>query len=179
LILSLAFLVWGCGSKPVEMIGKTEKAMQEAKEAHADFFAPDDWKAAEQAWDQASKLLDQQKWSEANTALLRASSRYIKARDLSKDKKEAFIKEVQGLQKTAEIRYKDLKDKIAAAGRKLSAANRKIIEETCSEIDASLAKIGTQLDSGQFNDAKFVAQSTQRKIWETGQELAGWTGAKK
>jgi hypothetical protein len=178
-LLSLAFVVYGCASKPVEMIDKTEKAMQEAKAEHAEFFASDDWKAAEQAWDQASKLLDQEKWGDASTALLRASSRYAKARDLAKDKRGAFLKEVQDLQKTIDIRYKELKDKVAAGSAKLSATNRKAIEESCKEIEENTAKIPTQLDQGQFNDAKYLAGTTLRKVWEVGQDLNGYLGIKK
>lgn len=175
-ILSLGFLIWGCASKPVEMIDKTEKAMQDAKAEHADFFAPEDWKAAEQASAQASSLLDQQKWSEANTALLKALNRYNKAKSMAKDARENFVKNVQGTQKTIEIRYKELKDKMASA--KLTAAQKKTIEESCKELDDSIAKVSSHLDQGQFNDAQTLAGRTLRKVWEVQQDLTSYTGKK-
>jgi uncharacterized phage infection (PIP) family protein YhgE len=175
-ILSLAFLICACATKPVEMIDKAEKAMQEAKAEHADFFAPDDWKAAEQAYAQASTLLDQQKWTEANTALLRAMSRYNEARSLAKDKKEVFVKAVQNNQTAIDKRYKGLKDKIAAA--KLSATQKKTFEEACQQIDATIARIPMQLDQGQFSDADTLARQTLRKIWEVEQDLPAKAGKK-
>jgi hypothetical protein len=178
-ILLLAFLICGCASKPVEMIDKTEKAMQEAKAEHAEFFASDDWKAAEQAWAQAGALLEKEKWNEANTVLLKASNRYAKARDFAKNKREDFVREVQNGQKTVDIRYKELKDKIAASSGKLSAANKKTLEDACKDIEINSAKIPTQLEAGQFNDAKYLAGTTLRRIWEVGQDLASFTGAKK
>ena len=172
----LCFFMGACATKPVEMIDKTEKAMQEAKAEHAEFFATDDWKAAEQAYAQANTLLDQQKWSEANTALLRALTRYNKAEDLAKGKKEAFVKTVQNNQTTIDKRYGELKTKIAAA--KLSAAQKKTFEEACKQIEDNIAKIPTQLNQGQFSDADTLSRMTLRKIWETEQDLPGVAGKK-
>ena len=167
----LCIFMAACASKPVEMIDKTEKAMQEAKAEHADFFATEDWRAAEQAYAQANTLLDQQKWTDANTALLKAMSRYNKAHSLAKDKKEAFLKVVQNNQTTIDKRYGELKTKIAAA--KLSAAQKKTFEEACKQIEDSIAKIPTQLNQGQFSDADTLSRQTLRKIWETEQDLPG------
>lgn len=174
----LTFLFYGCASKPQDMIDKTEHAMQDAKAAHADFFAPDDWKAAEQASGQAQTLLEQKKWGEANTALLKALNRYGKARELAQGKKEAFVKEVQGYQTVTEKRLKELKDKIAA-GAKLSAASKKTLDEECKTVEENNAKVTTQIGQGQFSDAKLLAQQTMRKVWEVQEEYFPSKGAKK
>jgi hypothetical protein len=167
-ILLIPFLFYGCASKPVEMIDKTEKAMEEAKAAHADFFAPEDWKAAEAASAQAQGLLEQEKWSDANTALLKAMSRYAKAEEISKDKKEAFLREVQGIQSSAEKRLKDLKDKAASA--KFPAAKQKELDEECKAIDENFQKVSKQLADGLYSDAKLNAGQTARRIWDVTQE---------
>jgi hypothetical protein len=168
LFLLLPLLFSGCASKPVEMIDKTQTAMDHAKAAHADFFAPEDWKAAETASAQAQTLLDQEKWSEANTALLKAMSRYGKAEEISKDKKEAFLRDVQGIQSSAEKRLKDLKDKAATA--KFTAAKQKEINEECKAIEENFTKVPKQLADGLFSDAKLNAQQTARRIWDVTQE---------
>jgi hypothetical protein len=168
LILLIPFLFYGCASKPVEMIEKTEKAMAEAKAAHADFFAPEDWKAAETASAQAQSLLDQEKWSEANTALLKAMNRYSKSEEMAKDKKEAFLREVQGYQTVTEKRLKELKDKVAAT--KFPAAKQKEVEAECQAIEENGAKVAKQLADGQFSDAKLLAQQMMRKVWDVKEE---------
>jgi hypothetical protein len=177
-ILSFALLMCSCATEPVEMINKTNKAMENAKSVHAELFASDDWKAAERASAQARTLLDQKKWGEANTALLRAMNRYNKAHELAEGSREAFIKEVRNQQKTIEIRFKELREKVAANAGKLSAANKKAMDAACKEIEQNVVKIGSLLESGQFNDAKFLAGTTLRNIWEHGQELPGAKSAK-
>jgi hypothetical protein len=167
-MLMVAFLFYGCASKPVEMIDKTQKAMDHAKAAHADFFAPEDWKAAETASAQAQTLLEQEKWSEANTALLRAMNRYSKAEELATGKKEAFLREVQGYQTVTEKRLKELQDKVAAA--KLPAAKQKEVDAECQSIAENSAKVTKQLADGQFSDAKLLAQQMMRKVWDVKEE---------
>ncbi len=176
-IASLSFLICGCASRPVEMIDKTEKAMQEARAEHADFFAKEDWTAAEQASAQANTLLNQQKWADANTALLKAMSRYNKAKAVAKDAREAFVKRIQDNKQTIEIRYKKLKDGIAAA--KLTSAQKKIFEESCKELDDNIAKIQPQLDQGQFSEAETNSGRILRRIWEVEQDLPGKGTAQK
>jgi hypothetical protein len=176
LILLIPFLFSGCASKPVEMIERTEKAMTEARETGADFFAPEDWKAAETAAAQAQSLLEQEKWSEANTALLRAMNRYSKSKEIAKDKKEAFLREVQGYQTVTEKRLKELKDMVAAA--KLPAAKKQEVEAECQAIGENTAKVTKQLAEGQFSDGKLLAQQMMRRVWEVKEEYFPSKGAK-
>ena len=179
LVLSLAFFVFACSGKPVEYIERTEKAMQQAKEEHAEDFAAEDWKAGEESMRAAQGLLEKEKWGEATTALLRAKSRFEKARDVAKGHRAAAIQEIEGTKKTAEMRCKALKDALDASGKKLAAAKRKEFEEACKSADETIAKVGTQLQNGQYGDAKLLAGSTLREVWEVQKELDGLVGKKK
>jgi len=179
LILSLAFVVVACSGRPVEYIERAEKAMQQAKEEHAEEFAPEDWKAGDDAWRSAQSFLEKEKWGEASTALLRAKSRFEKARDIAQGKRAAAIQEIEGTKKTAEMRLKALKDALTAGGSKLAAAKRTEFEEACKAAEEKVAKVALQLQNGQYNDAKFLAGSTLREVWEAQKELEGLTGGAK
>jgi hypothetical protein len=159
------------------MEGKTEKAMQEAKAEHADFFAREDWSAAEQASAQANGLLKQEKWAEANTALLKALSRYSKAKTVAHDGREAWLRNFQIHRDGMDKRFKALQEGLATA--KLTAAQKKSFDESCKEIEDNIAKIQPQFDQGQFSDAENLVGRMDRRIWEVMQDLPGKGAAKK
>lgn len=178
-VVSLATIAYACSARPTEQIARTEKAMQQAQAEHADFFAPEDWRVAEQAWKDAQAKLDQQKYGDANLLLLKAKTRFEKARDLAKGKRADGIKEITGLQKTIELRCKGLKSGIDSNGRKLTAKQRRGLEDTCKSVEGKLVKIKTQLDQAQYQDAKFLAQTTLREVYEGEKELDAYLGGKK
>ena len=176
--VTLAFVVFACSGKPVEQIQMTEKVMQQAKDEHAEDFAPEDWKAADTAWRDAQDRISKEKWGEATTLLLKAKTRFEKARDLAKGKRALAIKEIENNKSVAETRCKALKDSLTANGKKLPAAKRKELEEACKTAEEKIAKVGTQLQNGQYNDAKYLAGSTLREVWEAQKELDGLIGKK-
>jgi hypothetical protein len=178
LTTSLAFLVFACASRPVESIQKVEKAMAQAKAEHAEEFAPEDWKAGDDAWRSAQSRLEKEKWAESEPLLLKAKMRFEKARDIAKGKREEAIKEIKNTQKTAEMRCKALKDGLEKDGKKISAAKRQELEEACKTAEEKIAKVNTQLEGGQYNDAKYLAGSTLREVWEAQKELEKALGKK-
>jgi hypothetical protein len=177
LIPVLVIGMYGCSGKPTEQIEKTEKAQAAAKAEYADQFAQDDWRAAEQAFGEAQGYIAKEKWGDATRVLLKAKTRYEKARDLAHNKKDAKIQEISGKQTTLEKRAKTLKDALDAGGAKITAAKKQLAEEVYKGVEEKLAKISTQLKNGQFQDADYLAGSTLREVWEATQEIEG--GAKK
>src|SRR5512135_597308 len=94
LVVSLALFMSACSSKPTAMIQRTEEARQEAVNEHADQFAPEDWGAAEQSWQDASTQITAGKYGPASTLLLKAQTRFQKARDIAKGKREQTIQKI-------------------------------------------------------------------------------------
>jgi hypothetical protein len=177
LTLALMFLFAGCSTRPDDQIARAEDAMKKAQEEHADFFAPEDWNAAKQAWDQAQEKLQKKSYGEATTLLLKAQMRFRKAAEIAGGKRQDAIREIEGLQKTAELRCKALKE--AMEKGKLSAAKRKTFEENCQDIDQKLSQVKTRLDGGEYQEAKYLAQTTLRQVWEAQKELESSLGGKK
>lgn len=172
-LISLSLLLFvtfsGCSSKPVEQIELAQKAMDEAKEQHAEEFAQADWKNAQQAWEDAQTLIAKQKYADAGTLLLRAKSRFEKARDIARSKREDLRREIDGMQKTIETRYGSLKTAMAAA--KLPPTIKKSLDESCGSIDKAIEKLRTELGQGEYSQAKYTAQTTMRQVYEAEKEI--------
>ncbi len=173
-IFALILFCFACG-QPTEQIENAQKAMDQAKEQRAEEFSPKEWNDAMQAWNQAQAALSKGSYSESSSLLLKAKTRFEKARDIAKGRRDALIQEVTGLQKTIDIRYSGVKDNLKTA--KLSAAKKKELEESCKEIDQSIEKLKSQLGSGDLSPAKYTAQTTLRAVYDVEKELQG--GGKK
>lgn len=169
LVLPLVLCVAACSGKPVQMIQLTEQARQEATAVNADQFATEYWSAAEKAWQEASSSLDAQKWAVAETQLLKAKSNYIKARDMAKDMRAQAVEQIKSSQYRAANRLKTLKEDPAVS--KLSPARKKELDVKVKQFDDDLAKAASQLQNGQYNDAKNLVLSADRAIWEAQQEF--------
>ena len=169
MVLSLAFCMFGCSGRPTDMIQRTEQARTEAMSEYAEQFAPDDWSAAEKAWQDASAKLDANSNSEAYTLLLKAKTRYEKARSLAQNKREAMVKAITDQQGTAKIRLKELTDHPDV--KNLSAARKKELDDVVKRLGDNIAQVSTLMQNGQYNEADLLIGRTQREIWENQQEF--------
>ena len=165
--LSISFLA--CSSPPTEQLEAARKAMQQAKEQHADEFASSDWKNAQQAWDEAQSLIAKQKYTDAGELLIRAKSRFDKARDIARAKREELRKDIEGKRKTIDIRYEGLKSALAA--EKFPPAAKKKLNESCQEIDKGIAKLKLEFDQGDYTLAMNTAMFTMRQVYEVEKEV--------
>jgi hypothetical protein len=169
LVLILSICSVGCASKPTEQLQLAQKAMEQAKEQHAEEFAAADWKTAQQAWEDAQSLIAKQSYGEAASLLLRAKSRFEKARDIAKAKRDDLRREVENNRKTINVRYEGLKSSMAAA--KFPPAARKSLGESCGEIDKAIQKLQKEFDQGEYSQARYTAQTTLRQVYEAEKEL--------
>jgi hypothetical protein len=169
LCLPLFVAFAGCSSKPTEQLALAQKAMDQAKEQYAQEFAQADWKSAQQAWEDAQSLITKEQYAEAGTLLLRAKSRFEKARDIAASRREDLRREIDGIQKTIDTRYGRLKAGLSAA--KLPAAVKKRLDESCLNIDTAVQKLKTELEQGDYTQAKDTAQTTMRQVYEAEKEV--------
>jgi hypothetical protein len=156
LILSL----YGCASKPDEQIKLAQDAMKEAVDQFADQYAPGEWKGAKEFWDQAQAQLEKQQYAGARETLLRAKTRFLKARDVAKTERESMLKQVKDIQANVEGRYSAFKAAMPPA--KLTPAVRKDFQAACADIDKRIADVNTLVDAGDYIQAKtFGLQALQ------------------
>ena len=181
-LLTVLFVVTSgsaCSSRPDEQIKVAEKAMEQAKEQRAEEFAQSDWANAQQVWEQAQSQLKNQRYGEAGTLLLRAKSRFEKARDIAKAKRDGVLKEVQGLQKAIDLRYKTLKTDVETKGAKLSPTRKKSLEDSFKDIDKGIEKVQTDTEPAEYSQARTSAQTTIRQVFEAEKQLQGYLGTGK
>lgn len=179
LAFSLALLAAGCSSPPDEQMNLAQKAMDQAKEQHAAEFAPTEWRNAESAWQQAKSLYDKQSYGEAGTLFVTAKSRFEKARNVAKSERDAVLRDVQGLEKTIDLRYKALKTGIDNSRASLSAARQKSLDESCKNLDTAVGRLKAEIEQGEYTAAKTTAQTTVRMVYEAEKELDGYISGKK
>ena len=175
LLLSLVFalLSFGCASRPETEINSATKSKQMAEEQRASEFAPTELQAAKETWDQAQAALQKEDYSQAQTLLQKARSRYDKAHEVAKAKRDRILKDAKGLMDATDARYKILKDKFEADKEKIPAATKKEIEDAFVEIDKGVADAKAKLDKGDYNDARTAANNTMRLVYDAEQALQG------
>jgi len=181
-LLTVLFLVTSgsaCSSRPDEQIKLAEKAMEQAKEQRAEEFAQSDWANAQQVWEQAQSQLKNERYGEAGTLLLRAKSRFEKARDIAKAKRDAVLKEAQELQKAVDLRYKALKTDVEGNVAKLSPARKKSLDDSFKDIDKGIEKVQADIEAGEYSQARTTAQTAIRRVFEAEKELQGYLGTSK
>ena len=126
--------------------------MDQAKEQRAAEFAPPEWRNAEDAWQKAQGLLASESYGEAGTLLLRAKSRFERAHDIAKSKRDDVRKEMQGMESTIDLRYKSLKDNISRA--KLAPPRKQSLTDSCADIDKNINKIKAEMEQGNIPGPK-------------------------
>jgi hypothetical protein len=176
--LSLALLFLGCSGKPTEQIERAEKTRAAALAASAAEFAAQDWKDAEDDWAVAQRALENEKWGDAATALMKASAHYNKAAQIAQGLKDQTLKEISGTQETAKLRIETLRKDLEANAKKVPAAKMKSIQEGIKAVQEKLASATSQVEKGQFQDAKLQAGTALREIWEAQKDLDQALGKK-
>ncbi len=169
IVASIALFLYSCSSKPTAQMQRAEAARQEAVDEHADQFAPDDWSAAEKAWQDASEQINAGSYGQAGTLLLKAQTRYQKARDIAKGKREVAINQIKRQQQDATARLELLKNNPAV--KKLSTARKKAFDERVKEIEDNIAKVSEQLNNAQYSEANLLAGKAFRDVYEAEQEF--------
>lgn len=170
MLLLAIVAAYGCSAKPTEQLTRTEKSMQDAKANYADQFAADTWSAGQKAYNDALGRIEQGKYGDANMLLLKAKTSFDKANETAKSQREATEREIKGIQTAAEGRCQQLKQAVTDNTKKL-ASRKQTLDETIKEVEEKLAKVTTQLNNGQFQDAKYLAGTTLRQVWEAQQEV--------
>ena len=164
----------GCASRPDEQIQLAEAAKKEAMEQRAPNLAPGDWQKAEEAWTEAQELLLAEQFASASTALLRAKSRFEKARDIAKSKRDVILRDARNMEKTVGVRYGRFKEEME--GSRLSSKEKKSLEELCLEIEKGIEQFKAFFDEGDYTAARDGTNSTMRMVVEAEKTLNKYTG---
>ena len=97
LVLSLAFVFVGCAQPPEEEINAAQAALDGAKKAEADIYAPEAYAAAKQALDDSRSKVEQEDYEGAKASALRAKEQADQAKSLADAAKPKVRDEAQAL----------------------------------------------------------------------------------
>ena len=171
LCLYFVSIVVGCSSKPVEQEASAQKALELAKEQHAEELASTEWKEAEKAWKEAEAALAKGSYSSAGGLYQTAKSRFERAYNVAKSRRDAILRDIQGLQNSINAKYEEAKDRVARS--KLSSKSKKEADGLIREIDQAIEKLKKEVDEGNLTQAKATAEATLRQVYEAEGKIRG------
>lgn len=165
LVLSLALVFVGCAQPPEEEINAAQAALDGAKRAEADIYAPEAYSAAKQALDDSRSKVEQKDFEGAKASALRAKEQADQAKSLADAAKPKVRDEAQALVARLTPVLSDAK---SAAG---NAPQGKGADEDLDQLrsdlgqaEASLSSAQNSLGAGKFKDALDQAKSADGKL---------------
>ncbi len=170
LVLPLLLLL-ACAGEPTQEMTEAKDALQTAREAEADKYAPDLFSQAQNSIAEAESLIAQKKYGEARTSLMNAKEMADQAasqapinKDNTKTDVEDYLaaingarnqfKETQGLAK----QWKIPKDKWE-------------LKDQMATWDEDLKKVQAEYDAGNYFEAKQLAAKLHGEITDKDNEI--------
>lgn len=178
LVLILGAFLVSCGEVPQQAIDEAKAELDAAKTAEADRYVPDMYNAANKSYQDAMAIVDKEKeamfsnYDDALPLLQAAKEGAMNAKNAVAGAKEKVKAEVDGLiaQFPAEIKATRQAWQRAPRGkgsREALAAMKQDIDDA----EASIAKINSTVESGDYLAARQQAQQLMSKIKQLQGEL--------
>jgi len=169
LLLMLAF--YGCrGSSEIEMKG-AQKAMDEAKNHHADDLAPTDFQQAQKTWDRAQAAEKEGNTGTAKVLFESARIYFGKAADIAKSKRDALSRQLENMQLMISSNFDQVKRDLSRGN--LSPGQQDQVRAIASEVEEGNAAITKLVSEDDYLKAVATAKVVQTKIYNAQLILAG------
>ena len=177
-LVSMALMLTGCGEVPQADIDAAQSALDAAKAAEADRYAPDMYNAAKKTFDDAMAMVEEEKsamfsnYDEASTKLQQAATEANSAAQAVPAKKEEVKGEIDGLLAQIPGMVKETKMKWKKAPRgKGTREPLQLIKEDIEATEASVAQVTATVESGDLLAARQKAQEIINKLKKLQSEL--------
>ena len=174
LVLMLAVLAIGCAKPPEEQIEAAKAAVESARKAEADKYAPAEFKGLQKSLGDALDLVDRKDYTEAQTKLEEVVSEAGRVEALAKANKEKRRGEAQRKLeevKTALARAKESVDKAPTGkGTQLDIERMK---NDLAKLAASLPEAERAINQGDFVKALGTAESVLKGISKIEADVQG------
>lgn len=171
LVVLLAFA--GCAKEPTAEITAVQQAIEQAKTAEAQEYAPRSLAAANDAWAALQAELDAQKkkfalfrsYKHAKELAAAAQTAGQQAVTDAAAGKERARQEATDLMAQVRTAIEEARQMIATAPRgKGSSADIKALENDLTSVEASLSEVDGVFQTGKYNQAKAKAQAALQSI---------------
>jgi hypothetical protein len=171
ILLLLAF--YGCaGSSALEM-KEARKAMDEAKNLHADELAPQDFQQAQKSWEHAETAAKEGRTDAAKVMFANAKLYFLKSGKIAKSKRDDLSRQLRDIQLEISSSLDQVKSDLSK--KHLSPRQQVRIKAITSEVAKDNASIEKMVNEEDFVKAVTTARDVQTKIYNAQLIIAGQT----
>ena len=170
LLLMVAFYGCGEGSSEVEM-KDAQKAMEQAKNAHADDLAPAEFQAAQKTWDHAQAAAREGNTSTAKALYASAKIYFNKTVLIAKTKRDALSRQLSDMQLMINSNFDQVKSDLSK--KSLSPRQHSQVSAIVAEVVEDKDSISKLVVQEDLIKAVAAAKDVQTKIYNAQLILAG------
>jgi hypothetical protein len=174
LLILLAFC--GCGGSSEVEMKEAQRAMDKAKDLHADDLAPTDFQQAQKAWDHAQAAEKEGKTGTAKVMYTSAKIFFGKSADIAKAKRDAMIRELDAMQLTIGRNFDQVKSDLMR--NDLSPKQHGRLIAIVAEVEEGNASISKLMAEENLRKAVATAKDVQTKVYNAQLILAGQSPSK-
>lgn len=165
--LGLAFAI-GCGKPPVEELNAARAALDAARQAEAEVYAPDTYRSASNTLNDANAKSEAKDYEGARTAAIQARELADRARSEAQTAKQQTRDDAQTIVNRVTSGLSDVRIAMGSAPRGKGADDDlDQINADLSQAESSLNNARTHLSSGKYRDALTEARSAETKLGPT------------
>ena len=165
LILSVAFVFAGCAKPPTQELDAAQAALDEAKKAEADIYAPDVYRSASDALNEARAKVEQKDYEGAKASALQAKQLADSSRTQAETNKRTTRDEAQALVNRVSSGLTDARTALNNAPKGKGAdGDLDQLRSDLGQAEASLSDARNSLNAGKYKDAQAQARSAESRL---------------
>lgn len=164
-----ALLIWvlvmaGCAKPPTEEIEAAKAAVERARGAEAEKYAPKEFSALQDSLNAALTAVEQKEYDRAKVSALNVVDMAVEVEDKARANKAKIKKETEGRIEEAQAAVDSARSLLGAAPvGKGTKADIEQFRADLSALQASLSEARNALSGERFSEAKAKAQAIQSK----------------
>lgn len=172
--LGLTFAVAGCAKPPQEELDAASSALSAAKAAEAEVYAPDTYRQATNAMNDANSKVEQKDYEGAKASAVQAKQLADKAATEAKANKSQITNEAQAIINRVAPGISDTRGSLSAAPRGKGADDDlDQLNADLSQAEADLSGARGNLSSGKAKDALAQARNAETKLSQVQGSVSG------
>lgn len=164
-VLCMVFIAAGCGSPPQAELDAAQAALDAARQAQADVYAPDAYTRAKNTLADARAKVEQSDYEAAKTAAVQAKEQAEQARSLAGTNKQQMMTDAQNIANRVSTGLGDARTALDSAPRGKGADDDlDQLRGDLSQAEASLSDARNSLNSGNAKAALEQATAADNKL---------------
>jgi len=163
--LGLAFAIAGCAKPPQEELDAANSALSAAKSAEADVYAPDTYRSAQNALNDANSKVEAKDYEGAKVSAGQAKQLAERAANEARTNKSQITNEAQAIINRVSPGISDTRSSLGGAPRGKGADDDlDQLNADLSQAESDLSSARSNLNSGKVKDALSLAKNAEAKF---------------